>query len=93
MVSHGSTTGVGLAADAIYGAGTGLELTKSWSVVGGFEHRWTPTWKTSLYGTYGEVDYNSIAEVILGSAVGTTHDWSSTRSARGPCGRRWRTSI
>jgi hypothetical protein len=76
-ISQGASSGVGYAADAVYGAaGTSLELTTGWSVVAGFEHKWTPRWKTSLYGTYGEVDYSTTAETLLGSAPGTSHDWA-----------------
>ena len=66
LITHGQSTGGGRAADATYtgataAVGSSLQLTKGWSVVGGFQHSWTPQWKTSLYGTYGEVKYGNLA--------------------------------
>ena len=40
---------------------TDLHLTTGWSVTGGYEHRWNPNWKTSIYGAYGKIEYNSVA--------------------------------
>jgi hypothetical protein len=62
-------------------AGTGnLDLTQAWSVTAGFEHRWNPQWKTSLYGAYGEVNYSGAASAAIagfngGAATGSA-DWS-----------------
>jgi Porin subfamily len=58
---HGATCGFGTAVDATWvGSGSGtLELTTAWSVVAGFEHHWSPHWRTSIYGTYGEISYPS----------------------------------
>lgn len=78
-ISQGSTSGVGYVADAVYGTAAvnpALQLTTGWSVVAGYQHAWNSQWKTSLYGTYGEIDYGNTAEAILGSAAGTSHDWS-----------------
>ena len=38
--------------------GTGVDLTTGWSLTAGYEHWWVPTWKTSLYGAYGEMKYS-----------------------------------
>jgi hypothetical protein len=52
-------------------AGTGnLDLTKAWSVTAGFEHRWNPQWKTSLYGGYGEVNYSGAASAAIAAFAG-----------------------
>jgi hypothetical protein len=49
------------------------DLTKGWSVTAGFEHRWNPQWKTSLYGSYGEFNYSGAASaVIAANTVGTS---------------------
>jgi hypothetical protein len=61
--------------DAVNTAGTNLDLTKAWSVTAGYEHRWNPQWKTSLYGAYGEVNYSGAASVAIAGA-GTDADWS-----------------
>jgi hypothetical protein len=60
-ISHGASSGAGVAADAYFTAGSSLQLTKAWSVVGGFQHGWTKQWKTSLYGTYGELQFGNLA--------------------------------
>ncbi|MBI1201413.1 MAG: porin [Rhodopseudomonas sp.] len=59
-ISHGGTTGVGNASDAVVSADT-IQLTKAWGVVAGYSHTWNANWKTSLYGAYGEVDYGSFS--------------------------------
>jgi hypothetical protein len=57
-IVSGSTAGAGVATDAVVVAGS-LQLTNAWSVVGGFQHVWNKSWKTSLYGTYGEISYGA----------------------------------
>jgi hypothetical protein len=59
-LTHGSSTGIGLASDAAI-SGTNLQLTKAWGVVGGYEHHWNSQWKTSLYGGYAKINYGSYA--------------------------------
>jgi hypothetical protein len=72
---------LGLVSDAIAtGAGTNLDLTKGWSVTAGYEHRWNPQWKTSIYGSYGEFNYTNNASAVLAAIVGGgaagSADWS-----------------
>jgi hypothetical protein len=68
--------------DSTYGLGTDQDLTEAWSVTAGYEHRWNPNWKTSIYGAYGEINYSdtSSARIALGPApVGIptgSADWS-----------------
>jgi hypothetical protein len=81
---HGSpvTTGNGPLYDSTYdvvgGTGTDQDLTTGWSVTGGFEHRWNPQWRTSLYGAYAEFNYSDTSSArISGTAPGTTSaDWA-----------------
>ncbi len=40
-----------------------MHLTTGWSITGGYEHRWNPNWKTSLYGAYGEIKYDAAAQM------------------------------
>jgi len=49
---------LGVVADAVRVAGN-LELTTGWSVGAGFQHIWNPRWKTSIYGFYGEINYDT----------------------------------
>jgi len=73
LIGHGGTLGIGVASDAtvmgVAGTAGTLELTKAWSVVGGFQHSWNPNWKTSLYGTYGKIDPVTVI-------AGTDPSWS-----------------
>jgi hypothetical protein len=89
----GSTAGFGIMADAVYNgtitgvgttAATDLELTTAWNVNAAYEHFWNPRWRTSLYGGYAAVSYNSNANSILcgfgtGGVVtnGCDMDWNT----------------
>jgi hypothetical protein len=61
--------------DAVVTADGSLDLTQAWSVTGGYEHRWNPQWKTSLYGAWGEVRYTTAASTAIAGA-GTNANWS-----------------
>jgi hypothetical protein len=66
---------------AIVGAaGTSLDLTTGWSVGAGFQHYWTPTLRTSLYGFYGELDFSAAAAATATGAAAcggaASCDWS-----------------
>jgi len=62
MVSEGKI-GVGWIDDAYFDGfqvgGGGLELSKTWSAVAAFEHYWTPTLRSSIYGGYLKYEANS----------------------------------
>jgi hypothetical protein len=71
----GNKVGFGWTTDSVYGAaGTSVELTTVWGINGVAQHLWTPKWRTSVYGGYIEVDYNSNArlEVCAMPAAGVT---------------------
>jgi hypothetical protein len=79
LANGNSQAAVGWLADGIYSTGTAVELTSTWSVMGGYQHLWTPNWRTSAYAGYLAVDYDSTATGYicgssgLGSAMlGTT---------------------
>jgi hypothetical protein len=43
--------------DATFNAATGqFRLTKAWGVTAGFQHFWTPTISSLIFGSYGQVD-------------------------------------
>jgi hypothetical protein len=46
----GLMTAYGPIYDSTYALGTDQDLTEAWSVTAGYEHRWNPQWKTSIYG-------------------------------------------
>ena len=69
-----NTIGVGWVADAFYNgtaaSGGGLELTRAWSAVGAFEHYWTPTLRTSIWGAYAKYEGKSASIDALVCAAG-----------------------
>jgi len=67
MYSTGNNAGFGWTTDGIYDTGTNVELTTVWGINGYAQHLWSPKWRTSLYGGYIEVDYNSTATAIINS--------------------------
>ena len=76
--SDGTIHYVGPAVDAVFVNG-GLDLTTAWSVTAGFEHFWSPKWKTSLYGAYGELKYSDAASAVLlpaGALLGSSANWN-----------------
>jgi hypothetical protein len=60
------------AANGLGGFGDGtLHLVDAWSFNAHYEHVWTPTLKTSVYGGYSEVSYSGGAKtMICGGACG-----------------------
>jgi hypothetical protein len=74
---QGSTIGFGFNSDAVYGGAVGagatsLELTETWAVNAAYTHFWTPAWKSTLWGSYMAVRYNSSANNMMCSGGGTT---------------------
>jgi hypothetical protein len=78
---QGGKTSFGPAWDAVVTSASNVDLTKAWSVTGGFEHNWVPGWKSSLYGSYGKLQYSADASAILqaataGTTAGSSANWS-----------------
>jgi hypothetical protein len=73
-VMYGSSSNVGLGwlVDGIFANGSAVELTQAWSIFGGYQHVWTPKWKTSLYGGVVGVDYGSAARNLICAGAGGT---------------------
>jgi hypothetical protein len=46
-----------LTADYTGGAGGNINLTTGWNVNGGFEHHWSPNWRSSISASYADIDY------------------------------------
>ncbi len=42
--------------DAVVGVNGGVALTKSWAVSAGFQHFWTPTLSSTIFGSYAQYD-------------------------------------
>ena len=63
----GNTVGYGFWTDAVYTNPLGLtggsvELTTGWSIFGSYEHFWTPSLRTSIYGSYISFEHNGAAK-------------------------------
>jgi len=65
LYGNGQTIGAGWLTDGVYNSGSSVELTTSWSVQGGFQHLWSPNWRTSVYGGFLNVDYDNTATAML----------------------------
>ena len=66
---NGNSFGYGLQSDAVYGAGGDIQLTTAWGVDASYEHNWNKKWKTSLYGAYMAINYNSTANALACAAT------------------------
>src|SRR5207247_100260 len=44
------SVGFGIAPDAVFATGGGLDLIQTWGMRGGYTHNWNPYWNTSIYG-------------------------------------------
>ena len=80
VTAAGTNAALGYVTDAVV-VGTDLELTTGWSLTAGYEHRWNPQWKTSLYDTYSEFNYSDAASAVIagtlgGGALTGSADWS-----------------
>jgi porin-like protein len=90
-LSNGSNhAAVGWLADGIYSTGSSVELTTAWSIYAGYQHLWTPNWRTSVYGGYLAVSYDGTATTFacgiggLGGA-GTLLSTGLALAAGSPC--------
>ena len=68
---------------------TSIQLTTGWSVDGAYEHFWTPQWRTSLYGGYLQVEYNSTANLAICAAQGSTNPTASGVLSQTNCSNNW----
>ena len=61
---------LGWIADGVYGAaGSAVNLTTVWGLNMGFDHGWSPTLRTSLYGTIAHVDYDGAGSALMAAAA------------------------
>jgi hypothetical protein len=76
-IQNGFNTAYGVVADGVYGGSvptgnnTGINLTTAWGINASYEHFWTPAWRTSVYGGWTSLSYNSQANAILCSLQGS----------------------
>ena len=90
-VSH--TASCRTASMAGYGLGcfdaTGIQLTTAWGVNAGYEHFWSPQWRTSLYGGYAQTSYSSTANALICASFGLAiGGWLHAVASAG-CNQNW----
>ncbi|MGE0564486.1 MAG: porin, partial [Pseudolabrys sp.] len=90
----GSTFGWGFETDAVYGGaagttGTSLELTSTWAINAAYTHFWTPALKSTLWGAWRDVDYNSNANAMLCSGLGLGTGSGTGAAATAGCNMDW----
>jgi hypothetical protein len=76
IYSSGNKVGLSYMVDGVYDYGSGVQLTKTWSVNGAYEHLWNPQWKTSVYTGAMGIDFAGGKSLICAtpnSPVGFTN--------------------
>ena len=62
--------GFGATTDGVYTPGGAIQLTEAYGVRGAFNHNWSPTWSSSLFGSYSAVRYNGNATAAYCNTYG-----------------------
>ena len=88
--SSGNRVSWGMWEDAVFAgnaAANAFSRTTAWSVNAAFEHLWTPSLKTSLYGSYIDVSHSAAGTAIIcaGNDVAT----ASIRFSAATCNPDW----
>jgi len=81
----GQDVGFGFWEDGVFETGSNVELTKAWSLFASYEHFWTPSLRTSVYGSYIDVSHSATANAMIcgsggifaGADAGCNADWSA----------------
>jgi Porin subfamily len=97
FLQNGQNIAYGVITDGVYGGSlasgntTKIELTTAWLLNASYEHFWNPRWRTSLYGGYTEVKYNTLANAMLCSAQGdgTAGSFGTASVANAGCNNNW----
>ncbi|KAA0069992.1 porin [Tardiphaga sp. P9-11] len=66
----GQSLAFGYVLDGVFSPGGQIQKSDAWNVSAYFEHYWNPNWRTSLFGSYSHVKYNSDANAALFAAFG-----------------------
>ena len=72
----GNSVAFGYQTDATYGGtlaagtATGLELTTTWAVNAAYTHFWNSQWKSTLWGSYYQETYPTLANAIICTGQG-----------------------
>jgi len=89
---QGNTVGFGFWEDGVFGNGTNVELTTAWSLFASYEHFWTPSLRTSVYGSYIDVTHNAAATNLICTGFDGTGTGAGTNpflNGDGVCSADW----
>jgi hypothetical protein len=92
---QGDSVGYGFWEDAVFTAPLGftdgqIEKTTGWSAFASYEHRWSPNWKTSVYGSYIDISHNGSArDAICFHSFGTSSAFQAVFLDFGGCNPDW----
>ena len=90
----GNSVGYGFWSDGVYTnpngvLGGSIQLTTGWSVMGSYEHFWTPSLRTSIYGSYVALDHNAAATAAICSTQGAGVGASNSAFQGANCNPDW----
>ena len=74
-VANGNGLTFGYVLDGVYSGtnaalnGTGISKSTAWDVSAYYEHYWNPAWRTSVFGSYSQIDYGSTGNILLLTAI------------------------
>jgi hypothetical protein len=71
----GNSAGFAWGVDGVFdnvGSDGSVQLTQAWSINSGYEHHWNDQWKTSVYGGFAAVNYNSTATALINQHLSAT---------------------
>jgi hypothetical protein len=94
-LQDGGSAAFGILSDGVFGGSvaggtaTGINLTTAWGINAGYEHFWTPQWRTSLYGGWTSVGYNSQANNMLCALEGSGTGNGAFALAQAGCNNNW----
>jgi porin-like protein len=81
-----TSVGLGWINDGVFGTGTQVELTKAWSALAYYQHIWNPRWRTSWFGGYVQIDYNTNATNLINGSLATAGGRAACGVAAGVAG-------
>ncbi len=97
LLRRGNNIAYGILADGVYGGNintanqTNMELTRAWGFNAAYEHFWNMKWRTSLYGGYTKIDYDTNANNMLCVMEVNGTGAGSTAAATPGCNNDWST--
>jgi len=69
--------------------GSGVQLTTAWGVNAAYEHFWTPSLRTSVYGAYIRYSYNAAANAQICASGAAATAYTITGGSMTNCNNNW----